>query len=310
MFWRDLDGHVRRHLASAKRSAVLVAPFIKADALQRLLEVVPATVSLTIFTRWRLDEVAAGVSDPQIIGPVETRGGQVWLCEELHAKLFLADHRALVGSANVTGAALGLSRRPNLELLQPVDPSEAIVGLFLAELRTRSRRATSTEAEALLQKAAALATAAPVEPPAVPDAEQAEVVEAPPWFPAFRSPDRLYGLATDAEWLRQAKSLHPALRDLLALQADASAGEAAFQSEVRCRLRAAQVVRELDAFLIEPQRFGALTDWLRDILPEANHKQRQEAGQTLIRWLTYFDPDRYKVGTPGAYSEVLSLCPQ
>lgn len=305
MFWRDLDGHVRRHLSGAQRSVVLVAPFIKVDALQRVLEVLPAPASLSVYTRWRPDEVAAGVSDPQILERVEARGGQVWLCEELHAKLFLADHRALVGSANVTGAALGLSRRSNLELLQPVDLSEAIVNLFLAELRTRSRRATPAEAEAVLGKAAALAAVGP----AGSDAEQVEEVEAPPWFPTFRSPDRLYGLATDAEWLRQAKSPEPALRDLLALQADASAGEAAFQAAVRSRLRAAEVVRELDGFLAEPQRFGALTEWLRDILPDADHKQRQEAGQTLIRWLTYFDPDRYEVGTPGAYSEVLSLRP-
>lgn len=307
MFWRDLDNHVRRHLAGAVRTVVVAAPFIKADALSRILEEVPAAANLVIYTRWRVDEVAAGVSDPQILEPVEARGGEVWLCDELHAKLFVADDCALVGSANVTGAALGLSRRPNLELLQPVDSSGGILGLFLAELRTRSRRATAAEAVAVLEKAASIAAAAPPELLAAPDAEQAQAAEAPPWFPAFRSPDRLYGLATDPEWLRQAKPSDPALRDLLALQANASADEAAFEAAVRERLRTSEVVRRLDDFLAEPQRFGALTDWLRTVMPAADHKQRQEAGQTLIRWLTYFDPDRYIVGTPGAYSEVLSL---
>lgn len=306
MFWRDLDGQVRRLLAGAERRAVVAAPFIKADALQRVLHAVPAGAGLTVYTRWRVDEVAAGVSDPQILEAVEARGGEVWLCDELHAKVFVADDRALVGSANVTAAALGLSRRPNLELLQPVNSSEVVVELFLAELRMRSRRATAAEAEAVLAKAAELAAAAPAELMATPDADEAQAVEARPWFPGFRSPDRLYGLATDPDWVRQAKPSDPALQDLLALQVDASDGEAAFDAAVRGRLRAAEVVRNLDGLLAEPQRFGALTDWLRTVMPEADHRQRQEAGQTLIRWLTYFDPERYEVGTPGAYSEVLS----
>jgi len=306
VFWRDLDGHVRGHLAGGERRAVVVAPFIKADALTRILADVPSAATLLVYTRWRVDEVAAGVSDPQILEAVEARGGEVWLCDELHAKLFVADGRALVGSANVTAAALGLSRRPNLELLQPVDSTEAIVELFLAELRTRSRRAMAAEAEAVMAKAAALAAVAPAELLAAPDADQARAAEARPWFPGFRSPDRLYGLATDPDWVRQAKPSDPALQDLLALQVDAATGQAAFDAAVRGRLRAAEVVQNLDGFLAEPRRFGALTDWLRTVIPEADHEQRQEAGQTLIRWLTYFDAERYEVGRPGAYSEVLS----
>lgn len=304
MFWRDLDSHVQRHLAGAERAAVVVAPFIKADALQRVLDAVPTSASVTVYTRWRPNEVAAGVSDPQILEVVEARGGEVWLCDELHAKLFVADYRALGGSANVTGAALGLSRRPNLELLQPIAAPEPIVGLFLAELRTRSRRATRDELEAVLAKAAALDTSAAPEDP---DAGKVDPPDESIWFPMFRSPERLYCLAADPEWLVQAKLSDPALRDLLILQADAASGQAAFEAAVRSHLRESKVMQELDLLLAEPQRFGALTNWLRRKMPEADREQRQGTAQTLIRWLTYFDPDRYLVETPGGYSEVLSL---
>jgi hypothetical protein len=48
----------------------------------------------------------------------------------------------LMGSANVTAAALGLSPRPNLELVALVTPPPQELALFLAELRVRSRPAT------------------------------------------------------------------------------------------------------------------------------------------------------------------------
>lgn len=38
-----------------------------------------------------------------------------------------------------------------------------------------------------------------------------------------------------------------------------------------------------------------------------SHAERQTAAQTLIRWIIYFDPERYQIGTPGSYSETLSL---
>ena len=48
-----------------RNTAVFVAPFVKRAAFGRLLLALPADVSLLCITRWRPEEVAAGVSDPQ-----------------------------------------------------------------------------------------------------------------------------------------------------------------------------------------------------------------------------------------------------
>lgn len=311
MFWRVLDQRVCEHLSAAKREVVLVAPFIKATAFKRLLDAVRPEVGIRTFTRWRVDEVAAGVSDLSVLDLVEAHGGaELHLCDELHAKVFLVDRAAaLVGSANITSAALGLSSRPNLEVLQASALAPGTARLFVAELEDRSRPATRAEAEAIR---AAVEMLGPKPPNAAspPDAQdEGDAAEAPSWFPAFRSPDRLYALAVDEDWLRRAGSGEPALRDLVALAPPLDAGEAAFDAHVRAVLLGSSLVASLEAFLVAPQRFGALTDWLRTVLPEADHEGRQAAGQTLIRWLTYFAPDRFDVGVPGAYSEVLRLRP-
>ena len=59
---RDGDMLVE-HLSGARTRVLLCAPFIKAGVLKRLLTVIPASVTLDIVTRWRPEEIAAGVSD-------------------------------------------------------------------------------------------------------------------------------------------------------------------------------------------------------------------------------------------------------
>jgi hypothetical protein len=107
--------------------------------------------------------------------------------------------------------------------------------------------------------------------------------------------------------MKHATPKESALRDLIALAPPLDEGEAAFDLYVRSAMMRSPIIQALEGFLAEPQRFGAVTDWLRSFLPDASHQERQAAGQTLIRWLTYFAPDRFEVGVPGAYSEVLRL---
>ncbi|RRN63470.1 phospholipase D family protein [Caulobacter sp. 602-1] len=310
MFWHDLDQRLCEHLSTAKREVVLVAPFIKATAFQRLLDAVRPGVRVRTFTRWRVDEVAVGVSDLAVLDFVEAHAGaELHLCDELHAKVFLVDGAAaLLGSANITAAALGLSAKPNFEVLQATRVAPGTARLFLAELEGRSRLATRAEAETLRAEAEALGARLPREAVTPPDAQgEGGAIQKQSWFPSFRSPDRLYALAVDDDWMLKAASGEPALQDLVALTPPLEAGEAAFDAHVRAVLLASPLVASLEAFLVAPQRFGALTDWLRTILPEASHEGRQSAGQTLIRWLTYFSPDRFEVDVPGTYSEVLRL---
>ena len=73
-----------------------------------LLDVIPTATHLHCVTRWLPQEVAAGVSDPEILDMLEERGNfTLSLVDRLHAKLYIAGERCLAGSANVTLAGLG-----------------------------------------------------------------------------------------------------------------------------------------------------------------------------------------------------------
>ena len=99
---------IRALFENTEDDVSIIAPFIKIDALRSLLKVVPSGIHLRCVTRWLPEEVAIGVSDLEILDLLEERGNfSLALVDSLHAKLYIAGDRCLVGSANVTLAGLG-----------------------------------------------------------------------------------------------------------------------------------------------------------------------------------------------------------
>ena len=129
-----LGDEVLRLIQTATRRVTIVAPFIKVDALERLINDLPADVELVVVTRWRVADLVAGVSDLGVYDVVSRCGGTLYTRTDLHAKLFVADDQCLVGSANVTLAGLGWAEDSNLELLTIVRCDDPQVIAFKEEL--------------------------------------------------------------------------------------------------------------------------------------------------------------------------------
>ena len=105
------------HLCANARYLVIAAPYIKADVLTKVLSGVRPDTSLVCITRWNLQDIVLGASDIECRTLVSEFGGSFRLHPSLHAKYYRIDDVVLVGSANLTSAALGWSRQPNLEIL-------------------------------------------------------------------------------------------------------------------------------------------------------------------------------------------------
>ena len=95
----------------------IAAPYIKANALTRVLDAIGEISSLTCVTRWDPLDLAVGVSDTECRTIVKGHGGLFRLHPSLHAKYYRMDDNILIGSANLTFSALGWSTQPNLEIL-------------------------------------------------------------------------------------------------------------------------------------------------------------------------------------------------
>ena len=174
---------IRQLFASAKCEIVLVAPFIKTAALERLLGNVPLKVPIRCVTRWRADEIAAGVSDPEVFDILAQRGNcELSLVDNLHAKLYISDQRCLVGSANVTLPGLGEIPGSNIEVLVETAIDNPDVVSVLTEIGRVETVASPGLALAARAMANSLANAGDKLP------------RASSWFPYSRKPERAFDL--------------------------------------------------------------------------------------------------------------------
>lgn len=134
----------------ARERVIVVSAYLGVTVLEEVLDSVPKSVpSVAIFARWELQDVASGATDWRAWDVAKDRGVPLYACAELHAKMYVADNEALVGSANATASGLGLGGRGNIELLMPTDTSQPDVSWVLAATRRGSVEATPFGVDAI-----------------------------------------------------------------------------------------------------------------------------------------------------------------
>ena len=140
----ERPGDMLSNDCSGAQDIILVAPYIKADALLRVLKVVDSKASINCITRWNTHDLAVGASDIDCRDIITERGGSFRLHASLHAKYYRTDNFVLIGSANLTSSGMGWSSDPNLEILcRPED--EFDVEAFQAVLFGESREVSDEE---------------------------------------------------------------------------------------------------------------------------------------------------------------------
>ena len=114
-----LGGEVSEVVSGAKEDVVIVAPYIKAVPLDRVLsQLMDHVTSVTCVTRWLPEDIASGVCDLDVLTIVNAKkGGRLLVHPQLHAKYYRGDDRCLIGSANLTARGLGWMAPANVELL-------------------------------------------------------------------------------------------------------------------------------------------------------------------------------------------------
>ncbi len=193
-----LDGErLKGLLQNAQHEVLLCTPFIKAKVLETVLSVVDASVFVRIFTRWRAAEIAAGVSDLAVFEIANERPRtELKLLDDIHAKLYMADNRGLVGSANLTATALGWTERSNVEILIPVQRTNAEV-LYLLKRLESAAQATFTIRSAVAEEAVALTELKLDE--SLDMVEESENKRKQEWLPRCAAPQKLYTMYVDTD---------------------------------------------------------------------------------------------------------------
>lgn len=295
---------LREEVGRAHREVVLIAPFIKAPTLARLVEPLADGVKLVCVTRWRPEEIATGVSDTGAYDVVTQHGGTMWLRQDLHAKYYRCDSLVRVGSANLTNAALGWAAEPNLELMVPVT-ADADWARQFEEIALRCAVHVDRDLyETVTAMLAGWRTERERIEPSDSEVGEDDRLELGRWMPLTREPADLYQVYLDpgGDGLPSA-TREAGVRDLAVLHPPRGLTEREFDVAIAVNLVAMPMVNCVDQLLSTPQRFGTLRSHLRQELG-VSQSDATRLCQTLVRWLRYFLGSRYQYQRPG-HSEVM-----
>lgn len=277
------------HVMSAKRKVVLCAPFVKSGVLRRLLAAINTEVEVDVVTRWNAKEVAAGVSDLAVFDLVASRPKtKLYLLDNLHAKLYLADDLPLTGSANLTAKALGWCKNANIELLVVLPKDDESVKNCLVALI--SARSATPEERQQIQASVDLMDCVTL-PESEPDVEGLSGF----WLPSLAAPEKLYSAYLSSTRARLTSPvLKAADHDLAALGISPNLTEPAFKEHViQAFLSMAAIKRILFAIqedLTDLAAANLLAEFSDGI--EITHVARW---RILKDWLTHFFPEKYEV---------------
>ena len=239
----------------AQSRVLIVAPFMKEHALQRILDATSDDVAEVIcVARFRPEDVVAGVSDLGVYDAICKRAGaRLRLHSYLHAKLFRADEECLVGSANVTGRALGWANPANLELLIDAPASHPSIVILEKRLLQESIEVTdeiweslSTEVERLLAQRSEQ------------DDEEARApsFDSANWLPTCSVPDQLWNVYSGKKINVVLESnVNAAKEDLRALDVPGGLPEIAFYAAVSIAFKGMPIVETVR---------GQIEDGIRD----------------------------------------------
>ena len=280
---RNTQGaRVRALFESAEGEVAVIAPFIKVDALRSLIEVIPAGSYLRCVSRWLPREIAAGVSDPEILDLLEARGHfSLSLVDRLHAKLYIAGDRCLAGSANTTLAGLGeVGDGGNIEVLVETTIDDPGIAATLDDIAHAERPATRSMAQTARRLADSLA-----------DSTISAVALDAPWFPGSRRPEQAYTFYAQPPIGFVGASGRVLLADLAGTNLPPGLEEGEFRDAVRSLLAAIPLAETL----LEASEDTTLTradasSWLETVA--GDDFTTTDLWIAFVNWMAYFFPDR------------------
>ena len=280
-------------LEEAKERIILCAPFVKESVLRTILAAIPSPLPLTVVTRWRPDEVAAGVSDLEVFDVIsEMENAELLLLDNLHAKLYVADENCLVGSANLTASALGWSKNSNVELLMQAKTDDFYVALLLKRLEN-ARTATAEYRQEIQAEADSLESINLIEGEAMTSEKDYRHL---PWLPRCAAPDRLYEIYMDASTNVVAKGTRDdGLADIRDIDLPDGLSPDVFQEGVKSSLLHmsvfSEIIREVPKGLTDAQGRSVISR----ARPEFDKEDVEVQWRIVRDWIAVYFRDQIEV---------------
>lgn len=283
-------------ISSANDTVVLVAPFIKADSLRQVLEAISKPgVRVDCVTRWHPEDIVDCVCDIEIFDLLsEHANTHLWRHPYLHAKYFRGDQTCLVGSANLTGRALGWRLPSNLELLVELDARLPLLQNWETSLMANSVRVTSELRDQIAKEADQLAAQRPQR---VSLDVEGDDDPNPQWMPLCPSPEKLFRIYTGElnKGRMVSSAFELAQRDLKILGPPMGYSEAQFVRHVADRIQKLDVIQKIVSASSIGLPDAQAVDLVAEYMDTSFTIDRGDAWKTIKRWMMHFFPEDYRI---------------
>ena len=263
----------------------IIAPFIKMDALRSLLNVIPVSSHLRCVTRWIPREVAQGISDVQVFDALAERGNAtVSLVDNLHAKMYIAGDRCLVGSANLTLAGLGeRGEHSNIEVLVETDIQDLGILSTLDQIALVERIATREIAESARLLAESLSGMVTLK-------NQRTL----PWFPGSRTPEQAFRVYSIPQTGFVSMAERILRRDVALSDIQPGLDDSQFRDAIRELLYTIPIAQKIldsadDTFLTVADAYPGLQGMIGDQF------SAEDLWQSFVKWMAWFFPEKVMI---------------
>jgi len=289
----------------------LFSPFIQKETIERIL---PDNGTDTIvITRWRRDDLASGVSDPHVYEFCEARGYTLKCNPRLHAKVYSWDlDDALIGSANLTDAGMGIGSAQNIEVLTGSIELPIETQLKLRRAENHSQLVTEAGYEAAVE----ISEEASTQPE--PDQRSIDIGDQPEFLtsqlPTTNDPNVIVSVLADNQDRTLIDLPAPLRRCILhditsySLEGLEGCSEAEIRDGIQQHFEDHPFIKEIIDHMNPDIYFGEMKELVQrkcaDV-PTPSRRELTDDIQLLYTWFRKVSPDRFKHDIPGAQSERL-----
>lgn len=111
----ELKEELIKNISISKRRIDIVTAFCKIDSIKYLEEYIPRDVEKRLLVRFRLQDLIMKSSDIELYNYCKEHNWELFIDTNLHAKIYLIDNMCFIGSANLTGSGLSITKIGNIE---------------------------------------------------------------------------------------------------------------------------------------------------------------------------------------------------
>ena len=238
----------------------------------------------------------SGVSDLRVLEIGKKRGIPLFLRDDLHAKLYVADHRCLIGSANVTETALGWRTPSNLELLVSVDRRHGAIEALLEELFQNAILANDLQRDRLQMLVDAVGQQKDFRIASVGDGGISSKLPTN-WVPTIKTPADLFALYSGDEQRVMRTGIDVTRAELRRFQVPLGLREAGFRSWISAILAQTPVIERTINHIDDRRELneGVFRDLLSQVGADTDEYPARDRMKVLQRWLEYFFGGDYEL---------------